>query len=151
MSAVTATIDLLLRPLIITISDAGPCRSIGSRSRNCCGVDIGHPLLLRLVVGVVDDDYLAVSRRLEEVTVELAIKLSGELLITRSVNHQRRRAAHWGRSLRHRPAQTLRSSSGVMRHLMGIPVEAEIRMAPVLKFLHQQAEDFPMWKESVHA
>jgi hypothetical protein len=38
-----------------------------------------------------------------------------------------------------------------MRHLMGTPVEAEIRMAPVLEFLHHQAEDFPLQKESVHA
>jgi hypothetical protein len=37
---------------------------------------------------------------------------------------------------RHRPARTLRSSGGVMRHLMGTLVEAEIRMAPVLEFLH---------------
>jgi hypothetical protein len=43
------------------------------------------------------------------------------------------------------------SSGGAMRLLMGTPVEAEIRMAPVLEFLHRQAEDFPLRKESAHA
>jgi hypothetical protein len=64
MAAVVATLSLLLRPLIITISDPCPNRSIGGRSRNYRGVDTGRPLLLRLivVVRVVDDDYLAVTR-----------------------------------------------------------------------------------------
>jgi hypothetical protein len=88
--AVTATIDFLLGPLIITISDTGPCRSIGGRSWNCRGVDAGRPLLLCLlvVIEVVDDDYLTVARRLEDVAVEVTKKLSGELLITRSVNNK---------------------------------------------------------------
>jgi hypothetical protein len=34
---------------------------------------------------------------------------------------------------------------------MGTPVEVEIRMAPVVEFLHRQAEDFPLQKESAHA
>jgi hypothetical protein len=38
-----------------------------------------------------------------------------------------------------------------MRHLMGTPVEAEIRMALVLEFLRHQAEDFPLRMESAHA
>jgi hypothetical protein len=98
-SAVAATINLLLRPLIITISNPGPCRSIDNRSRNCRGVDTDCPLLLRLIVivGVVDDDYLAVTRRPEDVVVEVAKKLSSEFLSARSVNNQRGRAAHWGR------------------------------------------------------
>jgi hypothetical protein len=50
----------------------------------------------RPVVGVIDDDYLAVTRRPEDVAVEVAKKLSGEFLIARSVNNKRRRAAHWG-------------------------------------------------------
>jgi hypothetical protein len=89
MSDVAATIDLLLEPLIITISDTGPYRSIDGRSRNCRGVDIGHPLLLRLivVVEVIDDDYLAITRRPEDIAVEVTKKLSGKL-ITRSVNNQ---------------------------------------------------------------
>jgi hypothetical protein len=34
---------------------------------------------------------------------------------------------------------------------MGTSVEAEIRMAPVVEFLHRQAEDFPLQKESAYA
>jgi hypothetical protein len=85
MFVVATTIDLLLGPLSITISDTGPCRSIGGRSRNCRGVDIDRPLLLRLVVvvGVINDDYLAVTRRHEDATVEVAKKFSSELLVMR--------------------------------------------------------------------
>jgi hypothetical protein len=97
MSAVVATIGLLIGPLIITNIDPCPCRSVSGRSRNYRGFSTGRPLLLRLVVGVVDDDYLAVTRRPEDVAVEVAKKLSGELLIARSVNNQRRRATHWSR------------------------------------------------------
>jgi hypothetical protein len=43
------------------------------------------------------------------------------------------------------------SSGGAMRHLMGTPVEVEIQMAPVVEFLHRQAEDFPLQKKSAHA
>jgi hypothetical protein len=88
MSAVVATISLMIEPLIITIIISCPCRSIGGRSRNCRGFNTGRPLLLRLivVVGVVDDDYLAVISRPEDVVVEVTEKLSGEFLITRSVN-----------------------------------------------------------------
>jgi hypothetical protein len=43
------------------------------------------------------------------------------------------------------------SSDGVMKHLMRTSVEAEIRMAPVLEFLHHHAKDFPLRKESAHA
>jgi hypothetical protein len=98
MFAVVATIGLLLGPLIITISDPCPCRSIGDRSRNYRGVDTGRPLLLRLVVivRVIVDDYFAVTRRPKDVTVEVAKKLSGKFLIARSVNNKRRRATHWG-------------------------------------------------------
>jgi hypothetical protein len=79
----------MLGPLIITISDPG-CRSIDDRGRNCRGVDTGCPLLLRIivVVGVVDDDYLAVTRRPEDVVVEVTKKLFGEFFIMRSVNNQ---------------------------------------------------------------
>jgi hypothetical protein len=97
MSVVIATIGLLLGPLIITISDPCPCRSIDGRSRNYRGVDTGRPLLLCIVVRVINDDYFAITRQPEDVTVEVAKKLSGEFLITRSVNNKRRRATHWGR------------------------------------------------------
>jgi hypothetical protein len=46
MYIVIATISLLLGPLIITISDPCPYRSIGGRSRNYRWVDTGRPLLL---------------------------------------------------------------------------------------------------------
>jgi hypothetical protein len=97
-SAVVATIGILIGPLIITISDPCPCRSIRGRSRNCRGVNTCRPLLLRIVivVGVINDDYLAVTRRPEDVVVEVAKKLPSEFLIMRSVNNKRRRAAHWG-------------------------------------------------------
>jgi hypothetical protein len=41
-----------------------------------------------IIVGVINDDYLAITRRPEDVTIELAKKFSGELLIMRSVNYQ---------------------------------------------------------------
>jgi hypothetical protein len=65
MSTVVATIGLLIGSLIITIINPFSHRSIGGRSRNYRGFDIGRLLLLRLVVvvGVIDDDYLAVTRR----------------------------------------------------------------------------------------
>jgi hypothetical protein len=98
-SAVTAAIGLLIGPLIITIIDLCPYRSTSGKSRSCHGFDTGRLLLLRLIIiiGVIDDDYLAVTRRPEDVTIEVSEKLSGEFLITRSVNNERRRAAHWGR------------------------------------------------------
>jgi hypothetical protein len=40
----------------------------------------------RPIVGVIDDDYLAVTRRPEDVAVEVGKKLSGGFLIVRSVN-----------------------------------------------------------------
>jgi hypothetical protein len=40
------TPDLLIGPLIITIIDPCPCRSIGGRNRNCRGFSTGRPLLL---------------------------------------------------------------------------------------------------------
>jgi hypothetical protein len=52
---------------------------------------------------------------------------------------------------RYCPIRTLMSSDGVTRHLKGAPVEAEIQMAPVVEFVHRQAEDFPLQKESAHA
>jgi hypothetical protein len=48
------------------------------------------------VVGVFNNNYLAVTKRPEDVVVEGTKKFSGELLITRSVNNQRRRVAHRG-------------------------------------------------------
>jgi hypothetical protein len=140
-----ATLSLLLGPLIITISNPCPYRSISGRSRNCRGVNIGRPLLLCLIViiGVIDDDYLAVTKWPEDVTVEVTKKLSGEFLIARGVNNKRRTCS-LGSPLRHCLARTLMSNGGAMRHLMGTPVEVEIRMAPVGEFLHCQAEDFPL-------
>jgi hypothetical protein len=72
MSAVVATINLLLGPLIITISDPCPCRSIGDRSMNCRGVDTSRPLLLRIVVvvRVINDDYFASSREVSTTSEE---------------------------------------------------------------------------------
>jgi hypothetical protein len=92
-SVVIAAIGLLIGPLIITIINLSPCRSIGGRSRNCHGFDTGRPLLLRLivVVKVVDDDDLAVTRQPKDVPIEVAEKLSGEFLIARSINNEQRR------------------------------------------------------------
>jgi hypothetical protein len=89
MSAVVTTIGLLVGPLIITIIDSCPYRSIGGRSRNYRGFNTDRPLLLRvvIVIGVIDDDYLAMTRRSDDVAVEVAKKLSGEFLIARGVNN----------------------------------------------------------------
>jgi hypothetical protein len=89
-SAVVAAIGLLVRPLIITITNLCPYRSIINRSRSCCGFKTGSLLLLCLtvIVGVVEDDYLAITWRPEGVAVEIAKKLSGELLIERSINNE---------------------------------------------------------------
>jgi hypothetical protein len=45
-------------------------------------------LCLTVIVEVVEDDYLAVTWRPEGVAVEIAKKLSGELLIERSINNE---------------------------------------------------------------
>jgi hypothetical protein len=88
-SVVTAASSLLIEPLIITITDLCPCRSIVGGSSNCRGFNTVSLLLLLLVivVGVVNDDYLAVTRRPEDVVVEIAKKLSNEFLIARSINN----------------------------------------------------------------
>jgi hypothetical protein len=88
-SVVTAASSLLIGPLVITITDLCPCRSIVGGSRNCRGFNTVSLLLLLLVivVGVVNDDYLAVTRRPEDVVVEIAKKLSNEFLIARSINN----------------------------------------------------------------
>jgi hypothetical protein len=44
-------------------------------------------LCLAVIVGVIDDDYLAITKQPEDVTVEIAKKLSGEFLIMRSINN----------------------------------------------------------------
>jgi hypothetical protein len=98
MSVVAAACSLLIGPLIITITDLCPCRSIVGGSRNCRGFNTVSLLLLLLVIiiGVIDDDYLAVTRRPEDVVVEIAKKLSDEFLIARSINNGRGRVNHWG-------------------------------------------------------
>jgi hypothetical protein len=77
-SAVVAAIGLLVGPLIITITDLCPCRS-----SSCRGFDTGSLLLLCLIVviGVVEDDYLAITRRPEYVAVEITKNLSAKFLI----------------------------------------------------------------------
>jgi hypothetical protein len=73
-----SAIVLLVGPLIITIIDLHLCRSIICRSRSYHGFNLGGCLLLCLIVviRVIEDDYLAVTRRTEDVTVEIAKKLS---------------------------------------------------------------------------
>jgi hypothetical protein len=75
--AVVAAIGLLVGPLIITITDPCLYRSIIGRSWGYRGLDIGsfHLLCIAVIVGVVEDDYLAVTRRPEDVAVEFAKKL----------------------------------------------------------------------------
>jgi hypothetical protein len=89
MPVVVTAINFLVGPLIITITDPCLCRSIINRSRRCSGFDIDCFLLLCpiIIVGVIEDDYLAVTRWPEDVAVEIAKKLSGEFLITRSINN----------------------------------------------------------------
>jgi hypothetical protein len=94
MSVVVATIGLLVGPLIITITDPYLCRSIIGRSRSYRGFDISSFLLLCLVV-VIEDDYLAVTRRPKDVAIEIAKKLSNKFLIARSINNGRGRVEHW--------------------------------------------------------
>jgi hypothetical protein len=73
---VVAAISLLVETLIITIIDPCLCRSIIGRSRSYHGFDIGSLLLLCLavVIRVIEDDYLAVTRWPEDVAVEIAKK-----------------------------------------------------------------------------
>jgi hypothetical protein len=97
-STVVAAIGLLVGLLIITITDIYLCRSIIDRSKSYHGFDTGSLLLLCLtvIVGVVEDDYLAVTRRPEDIAVEITKKLSAEFLITRSINNERGMVDHWG-------------------------------------------------------
>jgi hypothetical protein len=77
ISAVVTAISLLVRPLIITIIDPCLCRSIIGRSRSYRGFDLDNCLLLCLIiiVGVIKDDYLAIIRRPEDVTIEMRCKV----------------------------------------------------------------------------
>jgi hypothetical protein len=97
-SVVVAAISLLVETLIITIIDPCLCRSIIGRSRSYHGFDIGSLLLLCLavIIRVIEDDYLAVTRWPEDVAVEIAKKLSSKFLIARSINNERGRVEHWG-------------------------------------------------------
>jgi hypothetical protein len=97
MSAIATAISLLVRPLIITIIDPCICRGIIGRSRNYRGFNLGSCLLLCLtiIVGVIEGDYLAVTRRPEDVAVEVTKKLSGDFLITRSISNERGGLEHW--------------------------------------------------------
>jgi hypothetical protein len=45
-------------------------------------------LCIAVIVGVIDDDYLVITRWPEDVAVEIAKKLSGELFIVRSINNE---------------------------------------------------------------
>jgi hypothetical protein len=91
-SATVTAIGLLIGPLIISIIDLCPCRSIINTSRSSCcrGFDTDSLLLLCLsvVVGIIEDDDLAITRRLEDVTVEITKKLSGEFCIARSIKNE---------------------------------------------------------------
>jgi hypothetical protein len=64
MSAGVSAIGILVGPLIITIIDPRFCRSIINRSRSYRGFNLDScPLLcLTIIIGVVEDDYLAVTR-----------------------------------------------------------------------------------------
>jgi hypothetical protein len=44
-------------------------------------------LCLTVIVEVIEDDYLAITKWPEDVAVEIAKKLSGELLIARNINN----------------------------------------------------------------
>jgi hypothetical protein len=91
-SAAVAAIGLLIGPLIISITDLCPYRSIIDTSRSSCcrGFDTDSLLLLCLsvIIGIIEDDDLAITRRLEDVTVEITKKLSGDFRITRSIKNE---------------------------------------------------------------
>jgi hypothetical protein len=97
MSVVVAAIGLLVRPLITTIIDPCLYRSIIDGSRSYRGVNLDSCLFLCLavVVGVIEDDYLAITRRPEDVVVEIAKKLSDDFLIVSSINNKRGGLKHW--------------------------------------------------------
>jgi hypothetical protein len=82
--------------LLATIAPAGASTT---EAGTIVGLIPVVPSFLRIVivVGVIDDDYLAVTRRSEDVVVEVVEKLFAEFLTVRSVNNKRRMAAHWGR------------------------------------------------------
>jgi hypothetical protein len=65
---------------------------LGSRGFN---LDSCLLLCLSVVVGVIEDDYLAVTRRPEDVTVDITKKLSGDFLIAKSINNKRGGLEHW--------------------------------------------------------
>jgi hypothetical protein len=96
MSAGVSAIDILVGLLIITIIDHRLYRSIIGRSRSCRRFNLDGCLLLCLaiVIGVIDDDYLTVTRRPNDVAVEIAKKLSDDFLITRSISNERGRVKH---------------------------------------------------------
>jgi hypothetical protein len=99
-SIAVATTGLLIRPLIITIIVFHPLRGIidnsgGSwrrvdSSRSSHGFSAGHLLICCLLffIGVIEDDDLAVTRRPEDVVVEVTKKFLGKLRVARSVSDE---------------------------------------------------------------
>jgi hypothetical protein len=97
--AVVAT-GLLIGPLIITIIIFHPLRSIVSNgggswhrvdnNRSSRKFGASHLLIWRILffIGVIDDDDLVVTRRLENVAVEVTKKFPSELRVMRSVNDE---------------------------------------------------------------
>jgi hypothetical protein len=65
---------------------------------SCCGFDIDSLLLLCLgvVIEIIDDDDLAITRWPDDVTVEITKKLSGEFRIARSISNELGRVDHRG-------------------------------------------------------
>jgi hypothetical protein len=51
-------------------------------------------LCLSVIIGIIKDDDLAVTRWPEDVTVEITKKLSGEFRIARSINNELGRVDH---------------------------------------------------------
>jgi hypothetical protein len=153
MSVVVTAVSLLVRPLIITIINLSLYGSIISRSRSNRGFNLGSCLLLCLavVVGVIEDYYLAVTRRPEDIAIKITKKLSGDFLITRSISNERGRVKALRSSRRRCPTRTPVSRGSVMVLPTGTPVVVETRMTLVVKFRRRRTKDFPLLRESVHA
>jgi hypothetical protein len=99
-SIAVAAIGLLIGPLVITIivfcplrgiidSGGGSCRWVDS-SRSSHEFGANRLLIRRLLffIKVVKDDDLAVTKRPEDVVVEIAKKFSDKLRVTRSVSDE---------------------------------------------------------------
>jgi hypothetical protein len=152
MFAGVSTIGFLVGPLITTIIDPCLCRSIIGRSRSYCGFNLDSCLLLCLavIVRVIEDDYLTVTKRPQDVAVEFARKLSSDFLIMRSIS-KNEKGSSIGIFPEALPCSNTREQGRRDEATDGDPSGGGDPDGAGVEFRRRRAKYFPLRRESVHA